>query len=134
MRSVRRLLIVFATILSLTALAPAVTAGSKTFHLEKTCVGTADGPVCTVTATSFDAIAVGSQITYMPAAAGTLQAVIHVAHGTATGVCSPDDVPTHCVFSSGTGRLTQFHLDVAVTHTGDFSGWFWDGSYWFGGD
>jgi hypothetical protein len=34
------------------------------------------------------------------------------------------------VLSGGTGRLTQFHLDAAVTFDGTH--WFWDGWYWFG--
>jgi hypothetical protein len=37
------------------------------------------------------------------------------------------------VFSSGTGRLKEFHLDVVVTTNGDQSIWYWDGTYSFGG-
>ena len=36
------------------------------------------------------------------------------------------------VFSAGTGRLTQFNLEVVVTANADVSLWYWDGTYWFG--
>ena len=39
-----------------------------------------------------------------------------------------------CTFRPGDGRLTQFHLVVDVTANGDASIWYWDGTYWFGGD
>ena len=39
--------------------------------------------------------------------------------------------PGSCVFASGTGSLTAFHLEVDVTTT-DFVTWFWDGAYWMG--
>ena len=37
-----------------------------------------------------------------------------------------------CVFGGGTGRLTQFNLEVVVTANADQSVWYWDGTYWFG--
>ena len=73
----------------------------------------------------------GSVINYSVNPDGSLTSVISAAHGTATGRCVLASLPGSCVFSSGTGSLTQFHLDVAVTTT-DGVTWFWDGSYWFG--
>ena len=64
-------------------------------------------------------------------------AVISVAHGSATGRCVLDPIfgdpsqPGTCIFSSGTGTLTQFHLSAAVT-TIDFVTWYWDGLYTMG--
>lgn len=144
MRSVRRLLVVAAAILALTIAVPSASAASqKAFHLEKTCVVLS--PVadqCEVTSSSFKAIPVGTLITYDTSAGPTaFVATINVKNGSATGHCNilaaildPTKAGT-CTFESGTGRLTQFHLTVAVTRstTADWNPWFWDGTYWFGG-
>jgi hypothetical protein len=131
-----------ATIIALTALVPSASAASqKAFHLEKTCVIVS--PVenqCTVTSSSFRAIPVGTLITYDTSAGFTaFVATIAVKNGSATGHCDilaaildPAQAGI-CTFESGTGRLAQFHLRVAVTRTSDWSLWSWDGTYWFGG-
>jgi hypothetical protein len=142
MRSLHRLVMVGATIIALTALVPSASAASQTaFHLTKTCVTlSATANQCTVTSSSFGAIPVGTLITYDTNAGPTaFVATIAVKNGSATGHCNilaaildPATAGT-CTFESGTGRLTQFHLTVAVTRTPDWSLWFWDGTYWFGG-
>jgi hypothetical protein len=76
-------------------------------------------------------------INYSPNDDGSLTAVIAAPHGTATGRCvlapifGNPSAPGSCVFASGTGSLTQFHLSVAV-ETVDFVTWTWDGTYSFG--
>ncbi len=97
---------------------------------------------CKVTSSTFGAIPVGTLITYDTSAGPTaFVATITVKHGSATGRCdilaAINDATKagRCTFKSGTGRLTQFHLTVAVTRstTTDWNPWFWDGTYWFGG-
>ena len=131
MRSVRSVLVVAATIIALATIAPSASAASqKSFHVSKVC----DSPIhCVITSSSFKAIPSGTEVNYTVRSDGNLNAVIDVGNGTATGVCGPATLPTFCTFSEGTGRLTQFHLQVVVSPNADFSVWFWDGTYWFGG-
>jgi hypothetical protein len=62
--------------------------------------------------------------------------VLTVKNGGASGKCAIGSIfgdpsaPGTCVFATGTGRLTQFHLDADVMFDGTL--WFWDGLYWFG--
>jgi hypothetical protein len=134
MRSVRRLLVVAATVVALTILVPSASAASpKAFHLEKTCVSHV---LCTVQVSDFKAIPQGTDISYAPGpASGLVYATIVVKNGSTTGVCDWNQpgpvVLAKCTFDTGTGRLTQFHLAVDVTFDG--SDWFWNGWYWFGG-
>ena len=108
-------------------------AGQQAFHLEKVC-DTATH--CVVTSSSFKPIAVGTEINYSGPDADHLVAVFDIKNGSATGRCAIGSIfadlsrPGTCRFDTGTGRLAQFHLDVAVTFDG--SNWFWDGTYWFG--
>jgi hypothetical protein len=108
-------------------------AGQKTFHLVKVC-DTATH--CVVTSSSFNAIPVGTEINYSGPDVDHLVAIFDIKNGSATGQCAIGSIfgapslPGTCRFDAGTGRLTQFHLDVAVTFDG--SNWFWDGTYWFG--
>ena len=59
-----------------------------------------------------------------------------IKNGSTTGHCAIGSIfaspstPGTCVLEAGTGRLTQFHLDAAVTFDG--TRWYWDGWYWFG--
>jgi hypothetical protein len=133
MRSVRCLLLI-GTIVALSALAPIASASTaKPFHVVKDCVP----PTCVVTSSSYRGIPPGSVINYSPNDDGSLTAVITVKTGTATGRCDLAPIfvghtgPGSCVFSSGTGSLTQFHLRVGVD-TEDFFTWTWDGTYNFG--
>lgn len=133
MRSVRTLVLI-GTILTLAALAPITSASiARPFHVVKDC----NPPTCVITSSSYRGIPAGSVINYSPNSDGTLTAVISVATGTATGRCDlapifgDPSAPGHCVFASGTGSLTQFHLDVWVG-TANFVTWTWDGTYSFG--
>ena len=137
MRSVRRLLVVAATVVALTILVPSASAASpKAFHLEKTCVSHV---LCTVQVSDFKAIPQGTDISYAPGpASGLVYATIVVKNGSTTGVCDwnqPTGQPilAICTFGTGTGRLTQFHLVVNVTTNPTTGVWYWDGTYWFGG-
>jgi len=134
MRSVRRLLVVAATVVALTILVPSASAAShKALYLDKTC---SSDVLCTVQVSDFKAIPQGTDISYAPGpASGLVYATIVVKNGSTTGVCDWNQpgpvVLAKCTFDTGTGRLTQFHLAVDVTFDG--SDWFWNGWYWFGG-
>jgi hypothetical protein len=131
--SIRKLLAVGTAIVAMGVLAPLALAGSqKPFHLEKVCEGTQ----CVVTASNFAAIPAGSVINYTGPDADHLVPVLTIRNGSTTGQCAIGSIfgtpsmPGHCLLSAGTGRLTQFHLDAAVTFDGTL--WYWDGWYWFG--
>jgi hypothetical protein len=142
MRSVRSLVVVAATVVALSALAPAVSAASpRSFHLDKTC---SSNVLCALTSSTFKAIPAGTNVSYVWDTARPWLAypTIAVRNGRTTGVCDwnqpgTDGVLAICTFANGSGRLTQFHLRVNVTVTGDptspTSVWHWDGQYWFGG-
>jgi len=92
------------------------------FHLVKSCTGY----ICTVTASNYRAIPVGSSISYSGPGNDALVAEIKVAGGTATGHCNIASLPGTCTFTAGTGTLAVFHEDLVVTQ--DSSGlWIWDG-------
>ena len=140
MRSVRKLLVVGATIALLAIPVASVSAASpKAFHLDKTCAADSSEPlgyVCTVQHSDFKWFPAGTEVHYTSQnqAGDVVQATIPIKNGSTNGVCvwsSP--VNAVCTFSPGTGRLTQFHLVVDVTANADQSIWYWDGTYWFGG-
>jgi hypothetical protein len=138
MRSLKRLLIVTGTIVVLAALAPVASAGSQQgFHLDKTCAEDLSEPlgyICTVQHSDFKWIPAGTDIRYLSEDGSVVQAAIRIENGSTTGACTwSSDVDAVCVFDGGTGRLTQFHLDVVVTTNADQSVWYWDGTYSFGG-
>jgi hypothetical protein len=134
MRSIRTLLVAGAAIVALAIIAPSAAASSaKPFHVTKDCANL----TCVITSSTYKGIPADSLIKYVVNADGSLTATIGGAHGTATGRCDLSNIftgsgPGSCVFSSGTGSLTQFHLDVDVTTT-NFVTWYWDGTYWMGG-
>ena len=138
MHSIKRLLAVAATIVALTALAPVAAAASHHgFHLDKTCAEDLSEPlgyVCTVQHSDFRWMPAGTEVHYLSQVDNVVQARIEIRNGSTDGACTwSSDVDAVCVFSHGTGRLTQFHLDVVVTANTDQSVWFWDGTYWLGG-
>jgi hypothetical protein len=137
MPSLKRLLAVLGTIVALTALAPVAAAGSAhDFHLDKTCAEDASEPlgyVCTVTHSDFKWIPAGTEVHYLSQADNVVQAAIEIKNGSTAGACTwSSDVDAVCVFNFGTGRLTQFNLEVVVTANADQSVWYWDGTYSFG--
>jgi hypothetical protein len=136
MSSIRRLLAVAGAILALTVLAPVASAGShQGFHLDKTCAESSEplGYICTVQHSDFKWIPAGTDVHYLSQDGNVVQAMIEIKNGRTDGACTwSSDVDAICVFDSGTGRLTQFHLEVVVTASADQSVWYWDGAYWFG--
>jgi hypothetical protein len=143
MDSIKRLLAVMGTIVALMALAPVASAGAhQGFYLEKTCEDRASEPlgyICTVTHSDFKWIPAGTDIRY-PSQNGdgsVVQASIEIGNGSTHGACTWDEDPgaqdplANCVFSAGTGRLTELNLDVDVFVT-DEDVWIWSGTYWFG--
>lgn len=118
---------VVAALAALVLAAPAAASSDKSFHVEKDCANFR----CVITESTYKGIEAGAIINYTVNSDGSLTAVISAAHGTATGRCDLSSLPGSCVFASGTGSLTAFHLDVDVTTT-DFVTWFWDGAYWMG--
>jgi hypothetical protein len=133
-----RLFVVAAAIAAFTALAPAAFAGSHHgFHLDKTCAEAPSEPlgyVCTVQHSDFKWIPAGTDVHYLSQTGNVVDAMIGIRNGSTSGACVwSSDVDAVCTFSSGTGRLTEFHLVVVVTANADQSIWYWDGSYWFGG-
>lgn len=141
MRSVRRLLVVGATIAALTMLVPSVSAATpKSFHLDKLCGSDTSEPlgyVCIVQQSDFKWIPAGTKVHYLSQTGNVVQAEITIKNGSTDGACVwSSDANAICTFSTGTGRLSAFHLEVVVTVTGDpaawTSMWHWDGTYWFG--
>jgi len=139
MRPARSLLVVVATILAFSVLAPTVSATPhQDFHLDKTC---ASDVLCTLLDSNFKPFRPGTHVTYVTDwPNGLTYPTIKVRHGSTTGICDWNhphgSVFAKCTFSQGTGVLTGFHLVVDVTVTGDpgdpASIWHWDGRYWFG--
>jgi hypothetical protein len=136
MRIFKRLLIVAATMVALAVAVPSVAAHSTAFHLDKTCAEDLSEPlgyICTVQHSDFKWIPAGTDIRYVSQADNVVQASIEIRNGSTDGACTwSSDVDAICVFSAGTGRLTQFNLEVVVTASADQSIWYWDGTYWFG--
>jgi hypothetical protein len=138
MRSVRLVLLVVGAMLALTLVVPSASAATpKNFHLDKTCADDATEPlgyVCTVQHSDFKWIPPGTKVHYLSQTGTVVQAYIGIKNGSTSGECVwSSAVNAVCTFSSGTGRLTQFHLVVDVTANADASIWYWDGTYWFGG-
>jgi hypothetical protein len=137
MPSIKRLLAVTGAIVALSLLAPSVAADShKPFHLDKTCSEDLSEPlgyVCTVQHSDFKWIPAGTEVHYLSQTGNVVEAKIEIRNGSTTGACTwSSDVDAVCIFSTGTGRLDQFHLDVVVTANADASVWYWDGVYWLG--
>jgi hypothetical protein len=138
--SIKRFLpVVGGAIIAFTALAPVAVAGStKGFHLDKTCADDPSEPlgyVCTVQHSDFRWIPAGTDIRYLSQNedGSVVQASIEIRNGSTHGVCTwSSNVDATCAFSAGTGRLTQFDLEVVVTANADQSVWYWDGTYSFG--
>ena len=139
MHSIKRLLAVMGTIVALMALAPVASAGShQGFYLEKTCRDDSSEPlgyICTVQYSDFKWIPAGTDIRYpsQDEYGIVVQASIEIRNGSTDGACTwSSDVDAICVFSAGTGRLTQFNLEVDVTYDEDEDLWIWEGTYWSG--
>jgi hypothetical protein len=137
MHSIKRSLAVIGAIVALMTFAPVASAGSRHgFHLDKTCADDPSEPllyVCTVRHSDFKWIPAGTKVHYLSQAGNVVQASIEITNGRTDGACTwSSDVDAICVFSTGTGRLTRFNLEVVVSANADQSVWYWDGTYWFG--
>ena len=136
--SLRRLLVVAATIAALTLLAPIASASSPlgSINLTKTC----DTPDhCTVqTSLAGSPLPVGTEGFYngpFPISRLSSQVVLLTpgGAGTATGHCTLSFVSASgtCTFAQGTGTLGGFHANLTVT-TADWETFLWVGTYHFG--
>ena len=94
------------------------------------------GPFCTITSSNVNAIEVDSRVIYLTAcgSAGLDTDVILEPPGPgnnrAFGHCTLWSL-RQCTFSGGTGKFTWFHASVDVSHTDDYSLWYWEGTYSF---
>ena len=116
----RTVIVIAAATLWLAALAPAALAGSQQgFHLDKTCAPDPSEPlgyICTVQQSDFKWIPAGTEVRYLSQAGNVVQASIEIKNGSTHGACTwSSAVDAICVFGAGTGRLTQFNLEVVVT-------------------
>lgn len=136
MHSIKRLLAVTGTIVALMALAACAPADPQDFHLDKTCADDPSEPLgyfCTVQNSDLEWIPAGTDVRYPSQADNVVQTSIETDDGSTDGACTwSSDVDAICVFSGGTGRLTEFNLEAVVTANADQSVWYWDGTYWFG--
>lgn len=139
MHSVKRILVVLGAIVALLTLAPVASAGSNHgFYLDKTCADAPSEPlgyICTVEHSDFKWIPAGTDIRYLSQSedGSVVQARIEIRNGSTDGACTwSSDVDAVCVFSTGSGRLTQLNLEVIVTASADQSVWYWNGTYSFG--
>ena len=138
-----------APVASLAATAPGSTAPSVlasfprsgSLHVTKECSKFATGSFCTITSSNLEAIEVGSRIVYLqPADLGTPSGSDVVldppgpGNNAASGHCALDPQNNYlglCTFAVGTGKFTWFHARVNVSHSPDFSTWYWEGTYSF---
>jgi hypothetical protein len=147
MHSKRSLLVVATAILSLAALAPAVTASeggshSRALHITKECskyLGAA-GEFCTITSSNVKAIPVGSRVIYEHALTSAILDTDITLDPPGRGDVAFGHVtlpvpagPGVAVFTGGTGKLAGFTATVAVTALGGYD-WAWDGTYRFSDD
>jgi hypothetical protein len=132
----RTVIVIAAATLWLAALTPAAAGSQQSFHLDKTCGPDPSEPlgyVCTVQHSDFKWIPAGTKVHYLSQAGNVVQARIEIRNGRTDGACTwSSAVDAICVFGTGTGRLTQFNLEVVVTANADVSVWYWDGTYSLG--
>ena len=122
------------------AVAPSLSASPRSGDLRvtKECSGYTGGAgsFCAITSSNVKAIEVDSRIIYLqpdqlvtPVGSDVVLDPPGPGNNTAFGHCSL--ALGVCTFSGGTGKFTGFHASVVVTHTDDFSLWYWNGTYSF---
>lgn len=144
MRSIKRLLIVIASIAALTFLVPSVSASSPigAVHLTKTCPTWETTQTCTVQTAPAGPIPVGTVVSYSGLFSPTLSATVTLTTldgSTATGHCtlfwrpelSGDDGFGTCTFMTGTGAFTGLHANLKILDHVDPLVTNWDGTYFF---
>ena len=113
---------------------------SGDLHVTKVCPQSTftgqPGSYCTITSSNVQAIEVDSRIVYLqpnelgtPSGSAVVLDLPGPGNNKAFGTCSL--ALGVCTFSSGTGKFTSFRASVDVSHTDDFSFWFWEGTYSF---
>ena len=115
---------------------PSLSASPRSGDLRVTKVCSNSEPVCTITVSNAKAIEVESRILYLqpdqiftPLGSAVVLDTPGPGSNKAFGNCSL--ALGVCTFSGGTGKFTGFHARVDVSHTEDFSLWFWEGTYSF---
>jgi hypothetical protein len=122
------------------AVSPSLSASPRSgdLHVTKECSGYTGGAgsFCAITSSNLKAIEVGSKILYLqpdqlftPSGSDVVLDPPGPGNNTAFGNCSL--ALGVCTFSGGTGKFTWFHASVDVTHSPDFSLWYWEGTYSF---
>ncbi len=122
------------------AVAASLSAAPRTgdLHVTKECSGYTGGAgsFCTITSSNVKAIEVGSRILYLqpdqlftPLGSDVVLDPPGPGNNTAFGHCSL--ALGVCTFSGGTGKFTWFHASVDVSHSPDYSLWYWEGTYSF---
>jgi hypothetical protein len=94
------------------------------------------GSFCTITSSNLNSLEVHSRILYLqpellftPLGSDVVLDLPGPGNNTAFGNCSL--ALGVCTFTGGTGKFTWFHASVNVTHSDDFSLWYWQGTYSF---
>ena len=94
------------------------------------------GSFCTITSSNVKAIEVDSRILYLqpdqlftPSGSDVVLDPPGPGNNKAFGHCSL--AVGVCTFSGGTGKFTGFHASVNVSHSDDYSLWYWEGTYSF---
>ncbi len=146
MRSLRKLVVLGATIALFAVLVPTVSAGSphsRALHITKECseYTRLAGGFCTITSSNLEAIPIGTKVVYEQAL-GTGSMVLETditldapgAGDVAFGHVHLDLVAAIglATFTGGTGKFAGFTASVVVTPQPEvFRGWHWDGTYAF---
>jgi len=111
---------------------------SGDLHVTKECSGYTGGAgsFCRITISNVKAIEVDSRILYLqpdqlftPLGSDVVLDPPGPGNNTAFGHCSL--ALGVCTFSGGTGKFTSFHASVDVSHSDDYSLWYWEGTYTF---
>jgi len=120
--------------------APSLSASPRSgdLHVIKECSGYTGGPgsFCMITSSNVKAIEVDSKIVYLqpdqletPSGSDVVLDPPGPGNNKAFGHCSL--ALGVCTFSGGTGKFTSFHASVDVSHSDDYSLWYWEGTYTF---
>ena len=122
------------------SVAPSLSASPRSgdLHVAKECSGYTGGAgsFCTITSSNVKAIEVDSRILYLqpdqlftPSGSDVVLDPPGPGNNKAFGHCSL--ALGVCTFSGGSGKFTGFHASVDVSHTDDYSLWYWEGTYSF---
>lgn len=138
-RSAARIpVVMLGTVAAALALVIPASAGSAQLPLNLTKTCDPAGTPCVVTQSNVAALPpgttedyLGPEYGYPVLSSGVVITTSYQGGGTATGHCTWPlrSASGTCVFSQGTGSLAGFHAKLTVTANGDFSEFFWNGTY-----